>query len=232
MIVHRPVIITLLALACSASARADSASLDQVQFETFGEAHRFIFMAVLEGYYEDGVSHADAARILKRDEGKNYDHFIYACPICTAVQQASELYANRPALSMYKGPSYHVKEATFGEGLSPAMRAGLASEDVEIRLKTVFQLVNTWINRKLERSNFIDGERDHLLAEMEAGKAQGMRYLAGYKKTADGAAMDDSAPGFAALDACAMCNGATNTEFQGLQPKGLVRSSPNPIVKK
>ena len=67
---------------------------------------------------------------------------------------------------------------------------------------------------------------------MEAGKALGMRYLAGYKKTADGAAMDDSAPGISALDACAMWNAATNTESQGLQPTGLVRPSPNPTVKK
>ncbi len=213
-------------------ALADELPTDRVSFETFGEAHRFLFMAVLEGYYEDGVSHADVARILRREEGKGYDHFIYACPICTAVQQASELYANRPELSMYKPPSYQVKEATFGTGLSTELSAGLASESVEIRLKTIFQLVNTWVNRKLERSRLSDTERSQLMAEMEAGKALGIRRLAGYKKAADEAILDSSAPGFATLDACAMCNGATNSAFQGLEPKGLGAPSSSSLVKK
>ena len=205
----------------------------RITLETFGEAHRFIFMAVLEGYYEDGVSRADVNRILKQEPGQGPDHFIYACPLCTAVFQASQVYANRPDFSMYKPSTLNqITEATFGDGLSAEIQSGLASEAVETRLETLFKLVSVWVSRRLERSSMSPAERATLLAEFEAGKKLGMARLKGYKENSDKRMLESCAPGFANIDACAMCNASTNTEFEGVAPMDLQLDGAKGLLKK
>ena len=54
----------------------------------FDEVHRFIFYAVLEGLYDDGVSNGDVDRILLKGEKEYYFHFVYACPVCTPTIDA------------------------------------------------------------------------------------------------------------------------------------------------
>src|SRR5262245_43577757 len=61
------------------------------------DAHRFIFYAVLEGCFEDGLATEDAAQILLRKENEPYAHFVYACPVCTPTIHALEVYRSRPA---------------------------------------------------------------------------------------------------------------------------------------
>lgn len=199
-------------------------------FATFGIAHRFIFFAVLEGLYEDGVSSDDVNRMLKVEKGQSYDHFISHCPICTAVLQAMQVYASRADIGrMYKGINHRTTESTFGPGLAENVQSNLMSDDPEIRLKTMYQLVSTWFNRRLVRSNLSHEERATLVREIEAGKEEGMRKLQSFKKAGT---TKQLAPAFVNVDSCAMCSAASKSDFQGFTPMDLPAGKPGPFTRK
>ena len=224
-------VVTILGTVALTSAATEPIAVKKA-YESFGEAHRFIFFAVLEGLYEDGVSRDDVALIMRREEGKGYEHFIYACPICTAVVQATAVYASRPEWRYKSFDDHRVLEANFGTGLPGATREGLSAKDVETRLETIFQLVSKWVNRRLERSNISETSRKSLLAEIDAGKELGTRRLQGYKKNPDKTFLESCAPGYANIDACAMCNAASNSEFKGLATMDLNIETATPLGKK
>src|SRR5262245_14721387 len=85
----------VLSIAPHASAQAD-AQEDAARADRVDPTTRFIFHAVLEGLYEDGLSNEDVDQILMRKEKQNYFHFIYSCPICNATIWALEAYRARP----------------------------------------------------------------------------------------------------------------------------------------
>ena len=78
------------------------------------EMCQFVFFAVLEGLYRDGVQNeiVDAIigeKILKKDD-KVKAHFVFRCKLCHATYEAFRTYRNRPAFMQAKGVS------TFGKG--------------------------------------------------------------------------------------------------------------------
>tara|TARA_R110001592_G_scaffold88213_4_gene259879 strand:+ start:155 stop:871 length:717 start_codon:yes stop_codon:yes gene_type:complete len=199
-------------------------------FETFGEAHRFIFLAVLEGLYEDGVSRDDVARMLKQEEGQYFDHFIAHCPLCTAVIQALEVYAARPDFYMYKGRNYQIEEATFGPGLSDKVRADLGSDEVEVRLTAIFGLLSKWMNVRMGRVYPSEKARAPLLAQLELGKKEGLRMLEQFRR--DPARLKMLAPGFANIEHCAACSAAVGDPFQEMVPIGTAEKKSTGLLKK
>ena len=78
----------------------------------FTRGHKFVYFAVLEGLYEEGLSDAMVASIL--GEGMT-DHFVYGCPVCIPAYQAILLYKDRPGFVNRKRPA-----RDFGSGL-PAL---------------------------------------------------------------------------------------------------------------
>ena len=78
------------------------------------EMCQFVFFAVLEGLYRDGIQNeiVDAIigeKILKKDD-KVKTHFVFRCKLCHATYEAFRTYRNRPAFMQTKGAS------TFGKG--------------------------------------------------------------------------------------------------------------------
>lgn len=165
------------------------------------EGMRFIFFAVLEGLYEDGVSNEDVDRILARKDGSGYRNFIFGCEICTATIQALEAYRARPdRLYGRKIPS-----STFGPGLPPAVRERLRSPDSKVRLRAINGLVRSWIQRRMERMNLSRAERARLREEINWMRDRGMQALESFRKNGT---VDMYAASYVEVSECAACNGA------------------------
>ena len=62
------------------------------------EFRQFIFFAVVEGLYEDGVSSETVDLIIPYNDF--YEHFIYGCSMCMPTYDALTLYRGRDSSSV------------------------------------------------------------------------------------------------------------------------------------
>ena len=178
----------------------------------FDPAHRFLFHAVLEGCYEDGLSDADVGRLLSREaDGKTLSHFVYGCPVCIPVVHALEAYQSRPRhfSSMKSGSN------TFGHGLPETTRRQLNSTDPEARFAVVHQLVHDWTVRRIELERLNPTEKQKLHDQLEGMRKEGMLRLDDYRKIAPpaasktGAGVDAVISNYLRKNDCPSCDGAT-----------------------
>lgn len=195
------ILLALLTLTTSSFAEKD-----------FDDAHRFIFYAVLEGCYEDGLSTADVSQILLRRSNEAYFHFIYSCPICTPTIDALETYRSRPA-EFY---SLKSEASTFGEGLTPDLTKQLYSKVPENRLAAINTLLQRWIARRFSQLALSDTERAQLHQAIEEKRKKGAQALKSFK--ADGS-VATQAPAFATIDECAVCNAAVGKKLKIHEPQ-------------
>jgi hypothetical protein len=167
----------------------------------FDDSYRFIFYAVLEGCYQDGLSNDDVAQILLRGTNNYYSQFIYACPICTPTIHALEAYQSRPR------HFYGLKtdKTTFGEGLSPEVKKQLYSEKAEDRLTAINTLMKGWVSRRIALLRLTDSERKELEKKLGEMREKGNSYLKGFAK--DDPEKFKMSP-FGKVQQCAACNGA------------------------
>lgn len=173
----------------------------------FDSNYRFIFYAVLEGCYEDGLSTNDVSQILLKDE-RGYSHFVYACPVCTPTIHALEAYQSRP--SHFYG--LKTRATTFGSGLRPEVETQLYSKKAEERLEAINVLMRSWVTRRMSLLKLTDQERAGLQANLEEMRKKGMNYLKNWEGDG-GRSYPISA--FTNLHQCAVCNGACGL---GLKP--------------
>ena len=196
---HFALLVSLIALALSApSSRAE---------KDFDDGYRFIFYAVLDGCFEDGISTEDVSQILKGGEKGAYSHFIYACPICTPTIHALEVYRSRPAhfYSLKSGAS------TFGPGLTPDLKKQLYSAKPEDRLAAINALMQGWISRRMSLLKLSEQERTQLKMKLEAMRKKGMEAL---KVMAAGDPAKFKMSAFANVQQCAVCNGACGMKLK------------------
>lgn len=193
-------LLTVMVSVCSASAQRDS---------MFDDAYRFVFYAVLEGCFDDGLTTGDAAQILLKGEGQGYSHFIYACPICTPALHALEVYRSRPAhfFGLKSGAS------TFGGGLSGEVQKQLYSKKPEDRLTAINTLVQGWTAKRMKLLRLTDQERADLQKVLEKRREEGMKSL----KQAEREPERFNASAFAEVKQCAFCNAACG---MSLKPAG------------
>lgn len=195
--------VSLAALTCCASsARAQ---------KNFDSAYRFIFYAVLEGCYEDGLSTNDISQILLKDKG-GYSHFVYACPLCTPTIHALEAYQSRPS-HLY---SLKTRVTTFGPGLSPELTAQLYSKKPEDRLEAINVLVRGWVTSRMSLLKLTDQERTDLQANLQEMRKKGMNYLKSWESDG-GRSYPISA--FTNVHQCAVCNGACDLKLKPEEKK-------------
>ena len=102
--------------------------------QAFSKPHKFIFFAVLEGLYEDGVKEKALQAMLGTSL---HDNFVYACPICMPVYQALEVYKTRPPLAGDK-----LGRDTFGKGLDKETLTNLVDKGAKKRRETIRQLIS------------------------------------------------------------------------------------------
>lgn len=199
-------LILLAALGFSTAAPAEDSPTANTRHADFDSTTRFVFHAVLEGLYEDGLSDADVKQILMRKEKQTYFHFIYSCPLCGATIWALEAYRDRP-----KG-FYGLKSdaSTFGPGLTEAQHAQLFSDDPKVRLTVINALVHTWLERRMKAMRLTDSERAQLLEALEKKRQAGMDALVRFRKKQHGEnfGVAEAAPAYVGLDECAVCNAA------------------------
>ena len=175
----------------------------------FDEAYRFIFYAVQEGCYEDGLSNGDVAQILLRDDKTKYHyaHFIYACPVCTPTIHALEAYQSRPEhFYAMKSPA-----TTFGPGLGADLGKKLYSQKPEDRLEAINSLMQRWISRRTTMLRLSDKERAELQSTLEKMRKKEKGYLQNWE-TDRGSTYPISA--FTNVHQCAVCNGACGMALQ------------------
>ena len=189
------------------------------QRKDLGDAHRFIFYAVLEGCFDDGLTPEDVSQILLHRPNENaYFHFIYACPICTATIQALQTYQSKPERF------YGVKNArgTFGAGLSAELKQQLYSHNANDRLAAINSLIQRWISARMSLLGLSDEQRAQLQSALEEKRKEGMSMLETFK--AEGTAFVN-APAFVTVEECAACNGAVG---KCLKVAGKPDSNPEP----
>jgi hypothetical protein len=187
--------------------------------ENFDDGYRFIFYAVMEGCYEDGLSSNDVSRILLKNEkakefSRVYAHFIYACPVCMPTIHALEAYQSRP--EVFYGVKFSwggdtTKASSFGPGLAGDLKEKLYSEKPEDQLAAINTLMQRWVSKRISLLRLTDKERTELQKTLEDMRKKGMGYLKDWEKS-NPSQYQMSA--FKNVHQCAVCNGACGLDLK------------------
>jgi hypothetical protein len=123
---------------------------------------RFVFLAVLEGLYEEHFPPALAKPLVAATET---EWFVTKCPLCEPVRFAFEIYSARPGYRM----------GSLGAGETPTeIDAGFRSPDRAARHRALQALVERHVGRKLARSAMGEADRAAFKAWAEKGRKEGM----------------------------------------------------------
>src|SRR5215831_1345139 len=108
------------------------------------ERSRFLFLAVLEGLWEDGPD----PQLLKPLLDAPRDHFVPKCPLCTPVAHAIRVYVENPDVPVY---------GARGNAFPRELADGLKNPDRAARLRALEGLVARYADRRFARMT--PGER-------------------------------------------------------------------------
>jgi hypothetical protein len=155
-----------------------------------------LFLAVLEGLYEDGVSNEAVDAITVRDSQHGYPaNFVWSCPVCMPAYRAFMTYRARPHFDWIKGSQ------DFGPGLGAAQVAALTTGEFAARQQALMTLVGRWVERRMTRLRLTPEENAAWKLEMEQRRKKGMALLADYKSGGLGGS-------YAEMKDCPLCDGA------------------------
>lgn len=171
-------------------------------------ACRLVFHAVLEGLYEDGVTDDVVNNIVPADKTgreKMRRSFVLGCPLCQPVFEAFCVYQNRPKFS--DGG----KDSTFGKGLPEAVKKGLLSDTLSIRLTTLRGPIHGWVEARLRSMKLTDQERQEWWKAIEARSGQGAATLAAHR------AADPWYKDWSGYWGCAACKGSEDATLSLLR---------------
>ena len=165
------------------------------------EMCQFVFFAVLEGLYRDGIQNeiVDAIigeKILKKDD-KVKTHFVFRCKLCHATYEAFRTYRNRPAFMQTKGVS------TFGKGVDLAQLKKLRSNDARTRIYAMGAMVRPWIMHRIKETRKTPEEKTAMKKQFTKYAQEGSDRLRTHKKAQDGFYLDWSFYG-----SCQACEAA------------------------
>jgi hypothetical protein len=167
----------------------------------FDDNYRFIFYAVMEGCYEDGIATTNVDQILLMNTNVGFVHFVYACPLCTPTIHALEAYRSRP--KHFAELKTHA--TTFGPGLNEEQIKKLYSDHPSDRLEVINGLMQTWVTRRMTELRLTGAEKTQLKQNLEKMRQEGMKMLKNFQN-GDPERFKMSA--FAEVQQCAVCNGA------------------------
>jgi hypothetical protein len=126
-----------------------------------GKHPRFVYLAVLEGLYEEAVEPATARAVLQTPSP---GLFVGKCPLCQPARFAFEVYAAHPFL-----PGYSLADAP-----RPKDHEGLKHADRPERMKALQAFVARCVERKLARTVMNDEEKAAFKTWAEQGRKLGM----------------------------------------------------------
>ena len=161
------------------------------------DAESFLFHAVLEGLYTDGVANDVVDAMTEIDEEVGWPKFfIQACPVCHPVFDALRTYRVRKEFYGRK-----MRADTFGKGLPEPVREQLLSPDLYVRTAGIRDRVADWIGRRIELMRLTEAERDALEQRLAGMREKGTAYLESYRQQGLGV--------YGHMDFCPSCDGAT-----------------------
>ena len=165
------------------------------------EMCQFVFFAVLEGLYRDGIQNeiVDAIigeKIVKK-ENRVKTHFVFRCKLCHATYEAFRTYRNRPAFMQTKGAS------TFGNGVDLNRLKKLRSNDARTRIYAMGALVRPWIMHRIKETRKTAEEKTAMKKQFTKYAQEGADLLKTHKRAKDGFYLDWSFYG-----SCQACEAA------------------------
>ena len=149
---------------------------------------QFVFFAVLEGLYRDGIQNEIVDAIIgvgvEKERDKVKTHFVFRCELCHATYEAFRAYRKRPTFMDAKGAS------TFGKGTDLKLLKDLRSKDARKRIYSMGGLIRPWIMHRIEETRKTPEEKS-LMKKQFADYAQyGAKLLNAHKKAKDGFYLD------------------------------------------
>ncbi len=193
----KPIPILIACLSILGTSNAFSADPVISIHRDFPEEHRFVFYAVLEGVYEEGLSEETVSTLLGE---KGTEHFVISCPICDPAYEALRAYRDAPKFTSKK-----VSQKGFGTGLSDEEQ-GLVSGSVEDRRKFIRTLVSRWIEARFSLLDLPEDREETLRESLQKMSEKGTALLENFKKGGNG---DLLAKVYADWEFCPSCSGAT-----------------------
>ncbi|MEI6535826.1 MAG: hypothetical protein WCN98_10835 [Verrucomicrobiaceae bacterium] len=144
---------------------------------------QFVFFAVLEGLYRDGVQNEVIDLLIGEPEkekgAKIKSCFVFRCELCHATYEAFRAYRSRPVFQSADN------QTTFGKGIDPSIIIKLKSEDAGTRVYAMGGLVRPWITRRIEETRKTDEEKKAMKKEFERFATDGGKMLDKHKADKD-----------------------------------------------
>jgi len=143
---------------------------------------QFVFFAVLEGLYRDGVQNEIVDLVLgegaeKQKEGEEITRcFVFKCELCHATYEAFKAYRTRPIFANSAGQS------TFGKGVGGKLLADLKSEDARQRVYAMGGLVRPWIQQRVKSHRLTKEEQENMKKELMVYIKEGRDLLSSLKQ--------------------------------------------------
>ncbi len=149
---------------------------------------QFVFFAVLEGLYRDGVQNEIVDAVIgekvKKEEDKVKMHFVFRCKLCHATYEAFRAYRNRPVFKGAKGVS------SFGKGADLKLLGKLRSKDARTRVYAMGGLVRPWIMYRIEDTRKTPKEKTAMKKKFHDYAQEGATLLKAHMKEKDAFYLD------------------------------------------
>ena len=175
----------------------------------YSEAHQFVFFAVLEGCYRDGLTNAEIDLIIPpsednpafRDMSVN---MVITCPLCSPAFDAFNLYAERSRF--VRQPKIAGGYNTFGPGVTPAIRAELAKPGKPCR-DALQEMIQKWVDVRIKQQRLNKKAIKELRAELKKMREEGEEALKRFKAGGNGDELLARYKDWG--DECPVCSGAS-----------------------
>ena len=141
----------------------------------------FVFFAVLEGLYRDGVQNEVVDAILAADV-KSVDEqvkhcFVFKCELCHAVYEAFALYRARPAFKNTEGG-----RSTFGTGVDEKILEALTGDSARSRVYAMGSLIRPWIQHRVKETRMTPDEQRAMKKKFEMYVREGGKLLREHRR--------------------------------------------------
>ena len=145
---------------------------------------QFVFFAVLEGLYRDGIPNEVVDQVLgepaERGEEGLKRCFVFRCELCHATYEAFRAYRARPAFQEAEGPSAFSAAPDMKELVD-----SLRSEKARSRVYAMGDLVRPWIVHRVEETRRTDEEKQAMIKEFKRYARDGAERLREYTMKKD-----------------------------------------------
>ena len=171
-----------------------------------GDTHRFVFFAVLEGCYNDGLLDQEIDQIIpKLKDGRRdtMQNFVLSCPLCGPASDAFCLYAGRKSISRQRDKTNRYR--TFGVGIDAAVKAELKKPGAPCR-DAIQGMIQEWIEARIVNLRLTDAETKALRTRLSEMRKEGDRALARFKKMEKGSELSER---YRDWGRCPICAGAS-----------------------